>query len=223
VSIEAATINPSTFDSNSINPSDVVRRQELGAAVQLAFKRLWETQRSDGAWDWLDFSLESFETSDGAYFGATLAALAVGNRRDDSNNSAETKSGIERLRGYLKQNYDSQSLFNRIWLLLASTRLNDLMTASQRTSLIAEIQNRQRNDGGWALESLGTWRWSKSVAPFRPPGAPDASLLLQSDGYATGLIVYTLRQTGFKTDLPAVSRGLRWLRNSQRDVQIGQH
>jgi len=233
VSIEAAIINPSTivsksiesskFDSKSINPSDVVHRRELGAAVQLAFKRLWETQRSDGAWDWLDFGLEPFETSDGAYFGATLAALAVGSLGDDSSNSTETKSGIARLRGYLKQNYDRQSLFNRIWLLLASTRLNGLMTAVQRTSLIVEIQNRQRDDGGWALESLGTWRWSKSVAPFRPPGTPDASLLSQSDGYATGLIVYTLRKTGIKTDLPSVSRGLRWLQNSQRDVQIGQH
>ena len=47
-------------------------------AAQLAFARLWQTQRADGAWDWLEFGLEPFETDAGVYFGATLAALAVG-------------------------------------------------------------------------------------------------------------------------------------------------
>src|SRR5262249_8747474 len=57
----------------------------------------------------------------------------------------------------------------------------------------------------------------------RAPGTLDASLLAKSDGYATGLIVYTLRQAGFPTDHPAVSRGLQWLRANQREVQVSQH
>ena len=204
-------------------------RQERSAIIQLAFKRLWETQRADGAWDWLDFGLEPFETVDGTYYGATLAALAAGIRIEASKvaaskkDSAEATTGRERLRAYLKEKYVSQSMFNRIWLLLASTRLNDLLSSAQRASLITEIQGRQRDDGGWSLDSLGTWKWSKSTAPFRAPGTTDSPLLSQSDGYATGLIVYALRQAGLKSDQPAVNKGLQWLRTNQQDVQVDQH
>jgi squalene-hopene/tetraprenyl-beta-curcumene cyclase len=199
-------------------------RREPGIPTQQALKRLWETQRSDGAWDWLDFGLEPFETADGVYFGATLAALAVGSLPSSSVvRTIDTRSGVERLRGYLKERYAAQSLFNRTWLLLASTRLKDLLTTAQRSALISEIQGRQREDGGWSLESMGSWRWSKTSAPFRPPGLTDATLLAQSDGYATGLIAYTLRQTGLPVGQPSVSRGLQWLRANQQHVQVGQN
>jgi len=199
-------------------------RRESSAATQQALKRLWETQRPDGAWDWLNFGLEPFETVDGVYYGATLAALAVGSTPGSSaSREAQTKAGLARLRAYLKDEYSAQSLFNRVWLLLASARLNDLLTSAQRSALITEIQGRQRDDGGWALDSLGAWRWSKSAAPFRAPGTLDTSLLGTSDGYATGLIVYTLRQAGLPAGQPAISRGLQWLRANQQDVQVGQH
>ncbi|HEY3134506.1 MAG TPA: hypothetical protein VGL29_00510 [Blastocatellia bacterium] len=199
-------------------------RRTSSAATQQAFKQLWETQRSDGAWDWLDFGLEPFETVEGAYFGATLAALAVGAAPGPSVSlAAETKAGGKKLREYLKEGYASQSLFNRTWLLLAATRLNDLLTNAQRASLIAEIQNKQREDGGWALESLGAWKWSKKAAPFRAPGAPDAALLAKSDGYGTGLMVYALRQAGLPVGQPAVNKGMQWLKANQQNVQLNQH
>jgi squalene-hopene/tetraprenyl-beta-curcumene cyclase len=73
-------------------------RREPGGPTEQAFKRLWETQRPDGAWDWLDFGLEPFETTDGAYYGATLAALAVGTAPGYSNSrAAEARAGIEKL------------------------------------------------------------------------------------------------------------------------------
>jgi len=198
-------------------------RREPGGPTQQALDRMWKTQRPDGAWDWLDFGLEPFETVDGAYYGVTLAALAVGIAPGYSNsNAAEPRAGIERLRGYLKEKYASQNLFNRVWLMMAATRLNDLLTKAQRESLIAEIQTRQRDDGGWALDSLGAWKWSKTAPPFKAPGTPDASLLAKSDGYATGLIVYTLRQSGFPTSHPAVSKGLQWLRANQSKVEVSQ-
>jgi squalene-hopene/tetraprenyl-beta-curcumene cyclase len=199
-------------------------RREPSAPTQQALKRLWETQRPDGSWDWLDFGLEPFETIDGVYYGATLAALTIGSVPGSfTSRAAETRAGVEKLRGYLKEKYASQSLFNRVWLLLASTRLKDLLTSAQRSALIAEIQGRQRDDGGWALDSLGTWRWSKTSAPFRAPGPPEAAVLAKSDGYGTGLIVYALRQAGLPPGQPAVSRGLQWLRANQQDVQVGQH
>ena len=199
-------------------------RRELSGTTQRALDQLWETQRPDGSWDWLDFGLEPFETVEGAYYGATLAALAVGIAPGNPNSRASvTKAGTEKLRGYLKEKYASQSLFNRVWLLLAETHLTGSLTSAQREALIKEIQGRQRDDGGWALDSLGAWKWSKAAAPFRPPGTLDASLLAKSDGYATGLIVYTLRQVGVPAGHPALSKGLQWLKANQRNVQVGQH
>jgi squalene-hopene/tetraprenyl-beta-curcumene cyclase len=199
------------------------RRREPSGPTQRALAQLWETQRPDGAWDWLDFGLEPFESVDAAYYGATLAALAIGLIPDSSHHlTAEPARGIERLHGYLQEKYASQSLFNRAWLLLASTHLPDLLTSAQRTELITEMQGRQRDDGGWALEALGPWRWSKTAVPFRAPGTPDAARLAQPDGYATGLIVYTLRQVGLPVSHPAVSKGLQWLRANQHTVQVNQ-
>jgi squalene-hopene/tetraprenyl-beta-curcumene cyclase len=203
---------------------DAQSRRDPSATTQQALKRLWQTQRPDGAWDWLDFGLEPFETVDGVYYGATLAALAIGRAPGSATTrNSETIAGVEKLRAYLKEKYAAQRLFNRIWLLLASTRLNDLLTTAQRVALITEIQGRQHDDGGWALESLGTWRWSKTSAPFRAPGTTDEALLAKSDGYATGLIVYTLRQAGLPVAQPAVSKGLQWLRANQQDMQVSQH
>lgn len=184
---------------------------------------MWETQRPDGAWEWLDFGLEPFESADAAYYGATLAALAVGTAPASSTTQAtDATVGIEKLRGYVKAKYASQSLSNRAWVLLASTRLKDLLTGAQREALIAEIQRRQEDDGGWSLQALGTWTWGKPAWRARAPGTPDASLLAQSDGYATGLIVYTLRTAGVPVEHPAVRRGSQWLRAHQQDVQVNQ-
>jgi hypothetical protein len=200
--------------------------------TKLALERLWQTQRSDGGWDWLDFGLEPFESVDGAFFGATLAAFAVGTAegqlstqaapgaKDANLPAAKMNPGIEKLRKYLIDKFHSQSLFNRTWLLLASTRFKDLLTKERRQALTKEIESRQRDDGGWSLETLGPWRWSKAAEPFRPSGTVDSALLAKSDGYATGLIVYTLRQAGLPADHPVVAKGLRWLIANQHDVPL---
>ena len=198
-------------------------RREPSEPTRKALRRLWETQRPDGAWEWLDFGLEPFESADAAYYGATLAALAVGTAPASSTTQAtDATVGIEKLRGYLKDKFASQTLFNRAWVLLASTRLKDLLPGAQREALTAEIQRRQEDDGGWSLQALGTWTWGKPAWRARAPGTPDASLLAQSDGYATGLIVYTLRTAGVPVEHPAVRRGSQWLRAHQQDVQVNQ-
>ena len=40
------------------------RRREPREATRKALARLWETERADGAWDWLDFKLEPYESVD---------------------------------------------------------------------------------------------------------------------------------------------------------------
>jgi len=198
-------------------------RQDASEPTRKALRRMWEIQRSDGAWDWLDFGLEPFESVDAAYYGATLAALAIGTAPAFSTNQAiDATVGINKLRGYLKEKYPAQNLFNRTWVLLASSRFKDLLTRAQREALITEIESRQQDDGGWSLETLGKWRWDKPAAPFSAPGTLDASLLAKSDGYGTGLIVYTLREASLPLEHPAVRKGLRWLRANQQDVEVSQ-
>jgi squalene-hopene/tetraprenyl-beta-curcumene cyclase len=193
----------------------------LSVPTRRAFGRLWEVQRSDGAWDWLDFGLEPFETVDGAYQGATLAAFAAGTSMKYSGSlTPDAAAGVDRLRDYLQKNYATQRLFNRTWMLLASTRLERLLDGATRKNLVAELLRAQREDGGWSLQSLGGWRWNRPEPPFSSPGALDTVLLAKSDGYATGLVVYSLQAAGLGTQ-PAVQRGLTWLRVNQQAVQVG--
>jgi hypothetical protein len=67
---------------------------------------------------------------------------------------------------------------------------------------------------------MGPWKWSKTAPPVRSPGDLDASLLTQSDGYATGLVVYTLKQAGVATGDAAIRKGIRWLETNQRAIQV---
>jgi hypothetical protein len=107
---------------------------------------------------------------------------------------------------------------NRTWALLASTRVNGVVTEAQRGALIDELVRAQRDDGGWSLLAMGPWRWSKSAPPVKSPGDLDASLLSQSDGYATGLVVYTLMQAGVAPSQAAIRKGISWLETNQRAI-----
>jgi squalene-hopene/tetraprenyl-beta-curcumene cyclase len=202
-----------------LTSADAARNlREPSGSTKKALARLWETQRSDGRWDWLEFGLEPWETTDAAYHGATLAAFAVGSAKGQ--HDAAATAGIERLRSYLATNYQAQHLYNRTWALLASTRLNHVVTDAQRKALIDELVALQRQDGGWSLEGMGPWRWSKTAPPMKAPGDLDASLLSQSDGYATGLVVYTLKQAGVASSHPAIREGTHWLETNQRALPV---
>jgi squalene-hopene/tetraprenyl-beta-curcumene cyclase len=192
--------------------------REPGAPTKKALARLWETQRADGRWDWLEFGLEPWETTEAVYHGATFAAFAAGTAPGP--HDAAATAGIARLRAYLSTNYQAQHLYNRTWALLASTRLKQVVTEAQRTALIDELVRAQRADGGWSLEAMGPWKWSKTAPPVKAPGEVDASLLTQSDGYATGLVVYTLKQAGVAPSHAAVRKGIGWLEANQRATVV---
>jgi hypothetical protein len=197
-------------------------REQMSDPARKAFKQLWEKQRDDGAWEWLDFGLEPDESRDARYYGAALAAIATGRAAGVARDKDEnTVRHIERLRAYLKGNLGGQSLYNRAWALLASSWLEGLLSREQRGGLIAELQANQNGDGGWSLYRLGPWKWSRLVAPFSPPGKPDVSLLAKSDGYATGLIAYVLRHTGSLPTKLTLKKATDWLKANQREFQMG--
>ncbi len=188
-----------------------------------ALEELWKEQRADGAWNWLDFRLEPYESTDSLYYGAALAAMAVGTAAGYGGGLGENlSSGVGKLRSYLNAKYADQNLYSKAWMLLASTRLAGLLSRDQIDALKTDLQSKQNADGGWSLYRLGPWTWSKASPPFGPEGKSDVALLSKSDGYATGLIAYALRQAGLLADHPSLKRATDWLEANQRECQIDQ-
>jgi len=107
-------------------------------------------------------------------------------------------------------------------MLLAATRLAGLLSRDQTETLTTDLRSEQNTDGGWSLYKLGPWTWSKASPPYGPKGKPDVALLSKSDGYATGLIAYALRQAGVPADHPSLKRATAWLEANQRECQINQ-
>jgi squalene-hopene/tetraprenyl-beta-curcumene cyclase len=190
--------------------------------VAAAMARMWDVQRSDGAWDWLDFGLEPYEAPDAVFQGATMAAIAAGSPAGrQASDHAAGRAGVTRLRGYLRSRVAGQRAFNRAWTLIAAARLDGVLNEQERTAIVTDLESRQRADGGWSLADLGAWRWARHEAPFAPPGTVDGALLAQSDGYATGLVVYALRRSGRPVSSPAVRKGQQWLVDHQAPERVG--
>ena len=203
--LNAFVLTSNEAETNEINPHP---------ATTAAIARLWEVQRADGAWDWLNFGLEPYEAPDAVFHGATLAALAAGSPSGSkAGRTAAGVAGADRLRSYLTANVKAQRLFNKAWALIAAAQFH-FLTAAELAAIVRELEAAQRADGSWSLNDLGTWRWSKTDAPFAAPGSTDHALLSSADGYATGLAVYALRQS-VAEGTPAIARGQRWLREHQ--------
>ena len=171
----------------------------LGADTRAAFDHLWALQEqsgaSQGAWPWLFFGLQPWESSDASFYGAALAAVAVGIAPEGYAATSAVRERLDLLRGYFARHYPQQPLFNRVTLLWASTKVPELLDEEQHAALISELRARQRDDGGWSLSSLGEWERRDGTV-----------LETTSDGYATGLVTYTLKQAGLSRPITKLSR-----------------
>ena len=181
----------------------------LSADTRAALDNMWELQettgKESGAWKWIQFNNEPWEAYDSPYYGATLAAIAVGLAPENYRSDPEIQQHLELLREYLNREYGAQTLLNRISLLWAAAELPGILRPEQQQSLIEEILSKQQVDGGWCTSSLvGTWK--------RRDGTP---LVMRSDGYATGLITYVLQLAGVSRDNVSLKNGLSWLRRNQ--------
>jgi squalene-hopene/tetraprenyl-beta-curcumene cyclase len=181
------------------------------ADTRLALRHVWATQLltgpEKGSWHWVNFGMGPFESDESPYMGAAMAAIAVATatRNPPANDADAPAERIALLRGYLRDHFKDQNLHNRVWALWASVYLGDLLGAPQREALVDELVVKQRADGGWCLATLGDYK--------RSDGTPLSS---DSDGYATGLFVHVLQQSGMTRTHPAVARGMAWLRTNQQ-------
>lgn len=194
---------------------------KLSRDTLTAFSNMWvQQQRSGdqkGAWAWLQFNQEPWEAKDSAYYGACLAAIAVGSAPGNYVSNPQIQPNLQLLRDYLTTKSPSQSTINRVFLLWASTKLPGVLSPAQQKSIIDEVRGRQHGDGGWRLASIA-WRWSgwsaKSLLNMwvREDGTPLGG---KSDGVATGLITYVFEEAGVPPTDPSLQRGLNWLKNNQ--------
>jgi len=170
-----------------------------GPAMTRAFANLWEVQRADGTWDWLDFGLQPFE-ADNHDWGAAMAALAVG--MSGTVDSPGDGHGQDKLADYLRKRLSAgMRLHAQAVLLWAATTWTDLLSEQQRRDIGTRLAAVRQGDG-WSLTKLGF--------DDAPLAAPDSV-----DGYATALVTYALCTAKLQSD--SYERGLRWLENNQSD------
>lgn len=182
----------------------------LSDDTQRAFANMWDMQLRTGdlrgAWPWLNFHNQPWEAPDSQFWGACLAAIAVGMAPADYRSLPEIEENIKLLSGYLAREADSQSLLNRLVALWASSSIEGALTPAQRKSIIAELIPRQHSDGGWSTTSLLASSWQ------RHDGTP---LEVKSDAYATGLAAFVLERSGINRADPVIEHALSWLAQNQ--------
>jgi squalene-hopene/tetraprenyl-beta-curcumene cyclase len=169
-----------------------------------ALENMWALQFRagdlSGAWAWLNFHYEPWESNDAPFFGAALAAIAVGTAPSEGAPAPDLLARHKALRDYLRKGLQTQSLFNRAMLLWASGRWPGLLEPAERQSIAEALYAEQSADGGWSLSALGQWT-------RRDGSALDPA----SDGYATGLVALAIRQPDPPGAEPHVARALAWL------------
>ena len=203
-----------SYDAASSRASATYRTEPaIHAASRRAFAAMWALQEQTGpkagAWIWQNFHFSPWEAPESEYWGAAMAAVAVGTAPDRYAYAPEIQPNLALLRNYLKREAPTQPLVNRIALLWASSKLPGLMNGKERNALAQEILAKQHPDGGWCLTDLGSNEQGQLAWKRHDTTAFDE----RSDGYATGFAVLALEDSGLTS--PAVKRGLAWLTENQ--------
>ncbi|MGD1025891.1 MAG: hypothetical protein ABR880_24175 [Candidatus Sulfotelmatobacter sp.] len=198
---------------------------QLSDDARAAFDNMWALQQTTGdnrgSWSWLQFDQEPWEANDSAYYGATLAAMAVARAPGNYESAPGIQENLKLLREYLTRENAAQSAINHVFLLWASTKLPGLLTRDQQKAIIEEILSKQQTDGGWRLASIA-WKWNGwSLRLFlkmwlREDGTPMEG---KSDGLATSLTVLALEESGVSRDNVQLKRGLSWLMTHQNPAE----
>jgi len=180
----------------------------MSSHTRQAFDRLWELQDGQGpakgGWQWYEARLDPWENPESGYYGAALAALALGQAPDAYREDPAVRSHAASLVAYLARPESPPRLHDRLALLWASTAMPAVLSDASRRALIAETFERQQPDGGWTTAGLGPW--------MAHPDAPPSS---GSDAYATAYTAFVLQRAGVAASDPGLAKALGWLRSRQ--------
>jgi hypothetical protein len=159
---------------------------------------------------WQNFHYTPWESPESEYHGAALMAVSVGKAPDHYRDDPKIAANLVALTGYLSSHYEAQPLLNKVVALWASNWFPGVLTSAERARLLDDLYARQREDGGWSLADLGTWK-----------RMDDTPLETRPDGYATGLTILVLQETTAAdprlkahAETP-IACGIAWLKASQ--------
>jgi len=180
------------------------RRGHLREITRKAFDNAWALQETTGnlagGWKWQDFHLGPWETSESNYQGAALLMVEAVQVPDGFAQEPATAAHLELVKRYLRRQYAGQPVMNQLYVLWASAKQPELLTKGERAALVAELRAGQQGDGGWRSSAIDR--------RVRLDGSPEPQ---ESDGYATGLAVLALEDSGFSRHDPMLKRGMEWL------------
>ncbi len=185
--------------------NDAQNGGKLNPPAKDALDRMWRGQKATGEWAWLKCGWPPMEHDD--YYGATMAALAVGIAPGDYAKTDLAQAGLVKLNAYFAKT-PAPDLHHRAMLLWASTKVDGLLAPEQQKTIVKELLEKQHDDGGWCLPSLGQYKRRDKT---------DNDAHAPSDGYATGFVLYVLRQAGQKADDAMIQKGVAWLKSNQRE------
>lgn len=208
---EASRATESVLNAIVLASDDARRgRKAPSAETRRAFEQMWAQQQREqeprGAWTWFHYSLAPWEAHS-EYYGATLAALAVGSAPGYLDNLPATDAPrVTALRDYLREQFSQAKLHHRLAALWAARSWPGLLSDEQRQQALGETLKLQQADGGWSSVALFPWqRNDKSAMPSK------------SDGYATAVVLLAFQ--GSAHDEPttvALRRAVEWLKQHQR-------
>jgi len=183
---------------------------KLSDDARLALDNMWalqlKTGEAKGAWNWLNFHNQPWESDDSQFWGATLGAIATGTAAGDYRSTPEMQSNLKVLAEYFQRELPSQSLINRVFLLWASSKVPGILKPDQQKSIIDEVLGKQQPDGGWSTSSLVIGGWKRKDGTALETG---------SDGYGTGLVAFVLQEAGVPRSQAALKSSLSWLTRNQ--------
>ncbi len=174
-------------------------------ALDVMWRLQMKTGPQNGAWTWLNFGYEPWESPNSAYFGASLAARAIGLAPEAYAASPDIQERLKNLRAYFQREFDKQSPLNKLMGLWANDKFAGAIAPAQQAAIIKDTFALQLADGGWSTAMLGGYQ-------RRDGSAIDTG----SDGYATALATLALQSGGVAPNEPRLRNGLDWLRHQQR-------
>lgn len=177
---------------------------EAKTALGVMWSLQMKTGAETGAWTWLNFKMEPWESPNSPYFGASMAALAIASAPEGYRASPEVAERLKALGTYFQKQHGHVSLLNQLTALWATSRVPGMLTEDQRQATIDAAFALQQPDGGWSTVAIGSYsRMDATESDTR------------TDGFATALATLALQSAGVSASEPRLARGLNWLKANQ--------
>lgn len=181
---------------------------KLDPTTKKALDRMWEVQRPDGGFDWLNCGWAPMELDD--HYGVTFAAIAVGTAPDGYAKNENATKGLEGMKKYLAD-HPAPTTHHRAMLLWASHSVDGILTNEKQKEILAELMALQRPDGGWSLSGmLIDWPEFSRKDDLKP-------LVDVSDAYGTGMVIWIAVKAGVPVKDERIQKGVSWLKSHQRE------